>query len=287
MRVVKRVSQMQKLARELRAQGEQIAFVPTMGYFHEGHLSLMRRGRKRGSVLVVSIFVNPLQFGPREDFARYPRDFHRDRELARKVGVDFLFCPEAKELYPEGFATKVSVRGNLTAGLCAPFRPGHFDGVATIVLKLFHIVAPDLAFFGQKDYQQFRVLEQMCRDLHLPIRMVCAPIVREKDGLALSSRNVYLKGKDRRRAVALYESLQSAKELVRQGERKSSKIRAAVRERLHKSTKVEYIAIVDAVHLVPVEKIEKRALLAIAARVGGVRLIDNCLLGGSYVEKVL
>jgi pantoate--beta-alanine ligase len=252
-----------------------------MGYLHEGHLSLVRASRKENRVTVASIFVNPLQFGPQEDFWRYPRDLVRDTRLLKEGRVDFLFTPLVKELYPEDFQTSVAVK-KLSRPLCGVTRPVHFGGVATVVLKLLNIVQPDSVYLGQKDYQQFRVVEQMARDLDLPVKVRMAPIIRETDGLAMSSRNVLLSTVERREAVFLSRALQEGAELVRSGQRDVSKVKKAMREvlRFAPHGRVDYAEIVDAEALQAVVKLKvhSRALLALAVFFGKTRLIDNRLV---------
>jgi len=266
----------------VRAQrGRPIHFVPTMGYFHEGHLSLMRRARADGGAVIVSIFVNPLQFGPNEDLARYPRDFERDRQMAESVGVEAIFCPTVEEMYPAGYQTEVCVK-KLSQPLCGRSRPGHFEGVATVVLKLFHIVTPDRAYFGMKDYQQLRIIQQLTRDMNLPIEIVPCPIVREADGLAMSSRNVYLTPDERAAATVLYRSLQWAQAQYAAGERDAARLRTGVHEQIAAEplARIDYVAVVDAETLQPIERLERPTLVALAVFFGAARLIDNCLLEG-------
>lgn len=278
--VVRTIEDMKLLSKEAREKGKIIGFVPTMGYFHEGHLSLMRRARSECGFVVVSIFVNPIQFCPGEDYYEYPRDEERDKALAGREGVDVVFIPSVEEMYPPGYATYVEVEGWSNI-LCGQFRPGHFRGVTTVVLKLFNIVAPHKAYFGEKDYQQFRIIEKMTRDLNLDIEIVPCPIVREEDGLAMSSRNVYLSPEERKSATVLYRSLSLAQELVRKGEKNSAVIKAEVErtikaEPLVKS--IDYIAIVDPYTLQDVEEVEKEARLLLAVRIGKTRLLDNASL---------
>ncbi len=279
MELVKGVREMQTLADRWRGEGKIIAFVPTMGYLHEGHLSLMRMGRQEGDVLVVSIFVNPTQFGPHEDYQRYPRDLARDLSLADSVGVDVVFAPEVQEMYPEGAQTIVEVT-ELTKHLCGKSRPGHFRGVATVVAKLFHIVKPHCAIFGEKDFQQLVVIRRMVRDLHMDVRIIGHPIVREEDGLAMSSRNVYLSPEDRVVARRLSESLALARQRVREGIRDGVAVLAAVRDHLLQDTRLrlDYAELRDPQTLDEVSTIEGPTLLALAAFVGTTRLIDNCVL---------
>ncbi|MEN3002457.1 MAG: pantoate--beta-alanine ligase [Armatimonadota bacterium] len=279
MQILRTIREVRDWVQAERRQGRPIHFVPTMGYFHEGHLSLMRRAKADGGAVIVSLFVNPLQFGPHEDYERYPRDFERDRQMAESVGVDALFYPEVSEMYPPGFQTEVRVK-QLSQPLCGRSRPGHFEGVATVVLKLFNIVTPDRAYFGEKDYQQLRIIQQMVRDLNLPIEIVPCPIVREPDGLAMSSRNAYLSPEERQAATVLYRSLQWAQEQVRAGEQDPLRIQRGVYEILaHEPlAQIDYVELVDAETLEPVSRIERPTLLALAVYFGKARLIDNTVL---------
>ena len=279
MEVLSTVGTMQERADSARAAGKTIAFVPTMGYLHPGHLSLVEEGRKRGKVLVVSIFVNPLQFGPSEDLERYPRDLERDSALCEEAGTDIIFFPDAGEMYPPGFQTSVEVE-KVSQGLCGEFRPGHFRGVATVVLKLFNIVKPHVAIFGQKDYQQLLVIRRMVKDLNLGIEILGMPTYREEDGLAMSSRNTYLRPEEREAALSLSRSLELARELVKAGERNPRKIENEVKKSIGKEhlVSIEYVTVCDREDLSGIEKIEDTALLALAARVGKTRLIDNTIL---------
>jgi pantoate--beta-alanine ligase len=267
---------MQIICGELRRKGKTIGLVPTMGYLHKGHLSLVRLAKKRSDVLVVSVFVNPTQFGPREDFKSYPRDFRRDRLLLEKEGCDFIFAPGMKEMYPEGYLTYVSVE-EITSKLEGESRPTHFKGVTTIVAKLFNIVQPDVAVFGQKDAQQAVVLKKMAEDLNHGIRMIIAPTVREKDGLALSSRNKYLSKDERKQATVLYQSLREAKRLIMGGERSAGRIVSRMRSLIRKqpSADLDYIAITDARTLEPLKRLKGEVLISLAVRFGKARLIDN------------
>ena len=277
MRIVTRSEDMQRLSLEYKRQGKTVGFVPTMGYLHEGHTSLINIARKHADVVVVSIFVNPIQFGPSEDYDRYPRDIERDKEILEKMEVDVMFYPSVDDMYPKGFTTYVEVKG-LSDKLCGRYRPGHFRGVTTVVAKLFNIVMPDVAVFGEKDAQQAIIIKRMVRDLNFPVKIIVGPTVREPDGLAMSSRNEYLTEEERKVAPAIYQSLLLAKSLVEQGERDTSKIIAAMQEFLSKydRIKVEYIEIVDKEELNPIERLEKgEALIAIAAYLGKARLIDN------------
>jgi pantoate--beta-alanine ligase len=264
---------------ETRAAGQSIGLVPTMGAFHEGHLSLMRRAREECDVVVVSLFVNPAQFGAGEDLDAYPRDEARDGALAAEQGADLLFAPSAPEVYPEGFRTTVTVAG-ITERLCGANRgAGHFAGVATVVCKLFNMVGPDVAFFGQKDAQQVLVIKRLVRDLDIPVRIEVCPTVREPDGLAMSSRNAYLGPEDRRRAGAINRALEASKALVQHGERNAQSVIAAAKATLaEEGIEPEYLELVSTTTLEPLAAIEGEALLAIAARVGSARLIDNAVL---------
>lgn len=257
-----------------------VGLVPTMGYLHAGHMALVERARKENGSVVVSIFVNPAQFGPQEDLSRYPRDMKRDLAMLEKAGVDMVFAPSAEEMYPSGFGSYVNVEGpaNRWEG---ERRPGHFRGVATVVAKLFNIIPADRAYFGQKDAQQVAVIKKMARDLSFRHKIVVVPTVREADGLALSSRNVYLSPEDRQAALVLSRALVRAKELFGQGERDAGRIRAAIRELLDAEPRVEpdYVAVAQPETLEELSMIDQRALVALAARVGSTRLIDNVLLG--------
>jgi pantoate--beta-alanine ligase len=251
-----------------------------MGAFHEGHLSLMRAARVDSDVVVVSLFVNPAQFGPSEDLAAYPRDFDRDRALAEAEGVDFLFAPALEEVYPNGFDTTVQV-GALTEPLEGEMRPGHFTGVTTVVTKLFNMVGPDVAWFGQKDAQQALVIGKLVRDLDIPVRIEVAPTVREPDGLAMSSRNAYLTPEERPRAAALSRALNAAERTVADGRVDADAVLAAARAELDAAgVDPEYLELLSARDLSPAERVNGNTLLAVAARVGQARLIDNTLLGG-------
>jgi pantoate--beta-alanine ligase len=279
MEIVRNPGDMQAVSREWRKLNQRIALVPTMGYFHEGHLSLMRYGREHGDRLVVSLFVNPTQFGPAEDLDRYPRNLEGDAALAREAGVDVLYTPAAADMYPEGYQTYVTVE-DLSQPLCGASRPGHFRGVATVVLKLFHQVLPHLAIFGEKDYQQLAVIKRMVADLNVPVEVVGRPIVREADGLAMSSRNSYLSPEQRQSALGLFQALTRARNLAASGERKADKILSEVQQMISTSphTRLDYAVLVDPATLQNVDTIEGSARLAVAAWVGTTRLIDNMLL---------
>lgn len=276
MRIIRTVNEM---IRERDKLTGSIGFVPTMGYLHEGHLSLMRRARKSTDMVIASIFVNPTQFGPGEDLDRYPRDFARDEKLARETGVDLMFYPETGDMYPPGYASYVSPEG-LDRHLCGAKRPGHFRGVMTVVLKLFTIVRPTDAYFGQKDIQQARILEQMVRDFHLPVSMHIAPIVREADGLAMSSRNVYLDDEQRGQAACLNQALKLAADAHTAGERSAARLIKIMQAHIDARplARIDYISIVDDRTLTPVDTLEDNAIAALAVTFGSTRLIDNMLL---------
>jgi pantoate--beta-alanine ligase len=279
MEIISDPREMQGLARQWRAQGLKVVLVPTMGFFHPGHLSLMEYGRTIGERLVVSLFVNPAQFGPQEDLGRYPRDLARDTRLAREVGVDCLYTPEAGAMYPPGYQTFVAVE-SLSQGLCGASRPGHFRGVATVVLKLLNQVQPQVAVFGEKDYQQLMVVTRMVADLDVPTEVVGRPIVREPDGLAMSSRNTYLNPEERAAALCLYRALLAARELVLSGAKSRDSVLEAVRQIISSTphTRIDYLALVHPETLQEVDSIEGRARLLLAVWVGQTRLIDNTLL---------
>jgi len=279
MKVITRIQEMKKAAKELKSLGKTIGFVPTMGFLHEGHLSLVRECRKRTDTIVVSIFVNPLQFGPQEDFKAYPRDFKKDAALLEKEKVDILFYPEAGEMYLTGYKTYVEVR-DLQNKLCGRSRPGHFSGVCTVVLKLFEIVRPDISFFGQKDAQQARLIRKMAEDLNLDVRIEVMPIIRDKDGLALSSRNSYLNPEERKAALALTKSLNTAKMLIDQGVRKSEAIIIKIKEVIEQEplARIDYVEIVDPEELNPVSEVQEGTLIALAVFIGRTRLIDNMVV---------
>ncbi|MBN2703956.1 MAG: pantoate--beta-alanine ligase [Pontiellaceae bacterium] len=271
---------MQECAMGLKRAGQVIGFVPTMGFLHEGHLSLMRIAREQCDVLVVSIFVNPTQFGPNEDLDAYPRDFKRDEALCREAKVDFLFYPEPTNMYADNASVWVEEE-SLSSVLCGASRPGHFRGVCTVVAKLFNLVQPDIAVFGEKDAQQLRIIERMVRDLNFPVEIVRGPIVRESDGLAMSSRNKYLSPEQRKNAICLREALGAATRLFRQGEHDVELIRSVMKEMISAvpEVRIDYIEFVDDQTLCMVDRIDRPVLVAIAVRVGSTRLIDNVVLG--------
>jgi pantoate--beta-alanine ligase len=279
MQIIEHVSRMREWSEWQRRQRQRIVFVPTMGFLHEGHLCLVRDARTRGDRVVVSIFVNPAQFAPGEDFNAYPRDFERDRRLLAAEGVDVLFAPSVGELYPAGAETFVEVE-KMSLPLCGAARPGHFRGVATVVTKLFNIVRPHAAIFGEKDYQQLQLIRRLVRDLNLEVEIIGHPIVRAADGLALSSRNVYLTAEERQAALCLSRSLCKAARLVRRGERSAGAITRLVTKELlgEPLAKVEYVKVCDAETLDEIDEVRDPAVLALAVRIGKARLIDNRVL---------
>jgi len=274
------ISEMRSACHAARSAGERLGFVPTMGALHEGHLSLVRGARTTCDVVAASIFVNPTQFGPKEDLAKYPRSFERDRNLLEREGVELLFAPPVEEMYPAGAVTWVTVE-ELSNKLDGRSRPGHFRGVTTVVAKLFHIIEPDAAFFGQKDAAQLAIIRHMVRDLNLPVEIVACPIVREPDGLAMSSRNAYLDPQQRKQALTLHRSLEQVRRLTGAGERSAARLAAAGRAEFNPESgvRLDYFEIVDPHTLGPVEDVSAGALVAVAAFVGTTRLIDNVLLG--------
>lgn len=281
MQTVQTAKEMQAIADAERRRGRKIAFVPTMGYFHEGHLNLMRVGRKEADCLAVSIYVNPTQFAPTEDFEAYPRDFERDRRLAEGVGVDWIFYPDNREMYPDGYQTYVEVE-EVTKNLCGASRPCFFRGVTTVCTKLFNIVKPHVTVFGRKDFQQYVTIKRMVRDLNMDIEVIGMQTTREPDGLAMSSRNVYLKPQERESALSLSRSLRLAKECYANGERDTGVILAEVRGFItgHPYTEIDYVRICDTETMTDIPRIEGEAVLALAVRVGKTRLIDNHVFGG-------
>ena len=282
MRVLRTVAELRTLLAAARTGGNSIGLVPTMGFFHEGHLSLMRRARTDTDVVVVSLFVNPAQFAPGEDLDAYPRDEERDRRLAEGAGVDVLFAPPLEEVYPDGFATTVTVRDltEMLEGDQAQRGAVHFQGVTTVVTKLFNMVGPDVAYFGQKDAQQALVVRKLVRDLDIPVRIEVCPTIRDADGLALSSRNAYLSPEERERALSLSRALRAAEAAVAGGTRDAAAVVAAARDELDRAgVEPDYLQLRSATDLSPVERVNGSALLAVAARVGRARLIDNAILG--------
>ena len=276
MKIIRTVAEMTALSREIRALGKRIGLVPTMGSLHEGHISLVRECRAKSDITVVSIFVNPAQFGPKEDLGSYPRDLERDAGLLEKEGVDYVFHPEPFDMYPEGYRTYVTVE-DLEDRLCGLSRPGHFRGVCTIVLKLFNIIRPDTAYFGWKDAQQVIILRRMVADLDLDVRVEALPLVRDADGLALSSRNSYLSAEERKAALILSRSLEDARRRIEEGERDAGRIAGRIEETVagEPRARLDYVAVVDPVSLRPLDRIDGEALIAMAVHIGRTRLIDN------------
>lgn len=274
------IKKIRETVKQWKKDGLSIGFVPTMGYLHEGHLSLIQAARKGNDRVVVSIFVNPMQFGPNEDLASYPRDLEKDARLCEGAGADLIFHPQPQEMYASGFCSYVDMNG-LTTELCGKSRPGHFRGVQTVVLKLLHIVTPDRAYFGQKDAQQLAVIKRMVKDLDVDIEIVGCPIVREADGLAKSSRNTYLNEAQRQAAAVLSQSLAAGQALADAGEQSAAVIKCAVMQELEKEplAKIDYVEIVDLETITPVDTLERPALAAIAVYIGSTRLIDNVILG--------
>jgi pantoate--beta-alanine ligase len=278
--IINTIQDMQSYSEHHRLQGQKIAFVPTMGYFHEGHMNLMREGRRRADTLVISIFINPTQFGPGEDFERYPRDFDRDRSMAETIPVEAIYYPLKDEMYPAGYQTYVQLE-QLPQNLCGISRPGHFRGVATVCAKLFNTVKPHWAIFGKKDYQQYAVIKRMVADLNMDLEVIGIPTTREPDGLAMSSRNVYLSEEERTSSLSLSRSLAMAKDMHAAGERDAGKIIRTLSNHITSQpyTKIDYIKICDANTLQDIPFIEGDSVLAIAVYVGKTRLIDNHIFG--------
>ncbi len=274
---IKSIDEMQKISKVYKKNGKTIGFVPTMGYLHEGHISLIRCAKRENDIVIVSIFVNPIQFGENEDLDKYPRDIKRDLTICNNEGVDIVFNPSYKDMYPEGFQTYVVVE-ELTKGLCGDYRPGHFKGVTTVVTKLFNIVKPDRAYFGKKDYQQFKVIQRMVKDLNMDVEVIGCPLIREEDGLAMSSRNKYLSPEERESALSLSRALFRAKEMFEEGERSAEKLKEEM-ERIILSyphvKEIQYIEIVDPETLKPKKEAERGDVIALAVFVGDTRLIDN------------
>jgi len=279
MKIIKTKRELREELNKHRKENKTIGFVPTMGYLHEGHLSLIRKSAQENDITVVSIFVNPTQFGPNEDFEKYPRDLERDAKLAESAGADYIFNPEVSEMYPEGYLTYCYVK-DITKKLCGKSRPTHFEGVTTVCLKLFNIVRPNRAYFGQKDAQQLAVIKRMVKDLDLELEIVPCPIVRDYDNLALSSRNVYLSQEERKEALCLSKSLFEAKRMIDGGERDSAKIKEKMKKIIgaSKLAKIDYVEIVDADTLEDNAAIKDNTLIAVAAYFGSTRLIDNIII---------
>ena len=282
MKIIKSPKKAHNCVTALRKKGKRVGFVPTMGCLHEGHLSLIKKARRENDIVVISVFVNPTQFGPREDYKRYPRNFKRDKALAKRCGADIIFYPDVKDMYIPTHSTYVDVK-KISENLCGRFRPGHFRGVATIVTKLFNIIPADNAYFGEKDAQQALIIKRMARDLNVPVKIKIQPTVREKDGLAVSSRNKYLSEKERFEATVLFKSLLLAKGLIEKGERNSDRIIRGMRSLIGKkgSARIEYISIVDIDELKDAKSLKGRVLIAIAVRFGKTRLIDNIVLNAT------
>jgi len=276
MRIIENIIEMRKIAFEAKAEGKIIGLVPTMGYLHEGHLNLAKEAKKDCDVIVISIFINPLQFGVGEDYDIYPRDLVRDKQLAEEAGVDYIFYPTVAEMYPKGYNTFVNVE-NLTNVLCGAQRPGHFKGVTTVVLKLLNIIFPHRAYFGQKDAQQVIVIKRMVNDLNMPVKIITVPTKREDDGIAISSRNIYLTKRGRKQATCLYKSLKWAEQMILHGERQSEVIKKGIVNQINKNNlaKIDYVEIVNAESLESVELIRGTTLIALAVKFGETRLIDN------------
>ena len=295
MKTVKTIAEMERIVREVKRSGKSIALVPTMGYFHEGHLSLIREAREKGDILIVSIFVNPAQFGPGEDYERYPRDLRRDDVMAEREKVDFIFAPSVSEIYPSGYSTFVEVEG-LSKVMCGENRPAHFRGVTTVVAKLFNLIQPNTAYFGQKDAQQVIIIKKMVSDLNMGVEIKVLPIVREKDGLAMSSRNAYLSEEERKTAAVLYRALLKAKDEIIRGSQtpggkpaadkpgSGNKLLKTIRKEItemiesEKLARIDYIAIVDTENLQELNTIDGSALIALAVWIGKTRLIDNLIV---------
>jgi len=276
MEVIRSIKEMKNKINKIKIERKSVGFVPTMGYLHDGHKSLIECARKENDVVVVSIFVNPTQFGPNEDFERYPRDEERDKKICMDAGCDIMFIPEKDDMYGENYSTYVDVF-NLTEGLCGASRPGHFRGVATVVTKLFNIVKPDRAYFGQKDAQQLVVIKRMVKDLNMDVDVIGCPIVREEDGLAMSSRNTYLNEDERKQALVLYKSLKLAERMINEGEKSVDKIKNEMINLINtaKDANIDYVEFVNSETLKPVERVEGKILIALAVKIGKTRLIDN------------
>ena len=277
MEIIKGIEEMSHLAGSLKRDNKSIVFVPTMGYLHDGHLNLIREGKKRGDILIVSIYVNPIQFNEKSDFESYPNDLTRDIELLKGESCHILFLPTSDSMYPSGFQTALAI-DDLSKGMCGDSRPGHFNGVATVVAKLFNIVKPDIAIFGEKDYQQLAIIRRMVSDLNFDVEIVGIPTVREEDGLAMSSRNVRLNAEERKWSLSLSKALFKGKEMYKAGTISAVLLIEIVKREIVDSIKVDYVEIRDAYSLLATKEIKKEAVLAIAARVGNTRLIDNIIL---------
>jgi len=286
MRSIRAVKSLRKILKEYKNKNKTIGFIPTMGALHEGHLSLMRKSRQENDIVVVSIFVNPKQFGPEEDFTQYPRDEKKDKLLARKEKIDIIFYPSVEEVYPKGFMTFVDVE-DLSNALCGQFRPGHFRGVTTVMSKLLNIVTPDVLYLGQKDAQQAVIIKKMVRDLNLPVHVKICATAREKDGLAWSSRNRYLTKNQRQEAPVLFESLKAAKRLILNGERNASKVIQKMQTQINKqsSAEIEYIVCVNTETLKSLARIQNEVMIALSIKFGKTRLIDNIVFNSIGKHK--
>lgn len=282
MKKVETIDEIRNILAQKRMSNLSIGFVPTMGFLHEGHLSLIKEARKNNDIVVVSIFVNPTQFGPNEDLETYPRDIDRDSELCEKEGVDYIFNPSVKEMYGEDYSTYVITESDITNKLCGASRDGHFKGVMSVVTKLFNIIQPDKAYFGQKDYQQVAVIKKMVKDLNIPVQIVPCPIVREEDGLAMSSRNIYLNPKEREDALVLNRSLKEAKERINKGEKNKQVIIQEILDKINEIqySVIDYVEILDAETLEEIEIINRNVVIALAVKIGKPRLIDNIIVEG-------
>ncbi|MBU0533972.1 MAG: pantoate--beta-alanine ligase [Candidatus Omnitrophica bacterium] len=279
MKIIKKPYKLTARIKAIKKNGKTVGFVPTMGSLHEGHISLIKKARKENEIVVLSIFVNPTQFGPKEDYKKYPRNFSRDKAIAKKAGVDIVFAPSAENMYPEGVSTCVE-ETNLSKILEGAIRPGHFKGVTTVVLKLFNIVQPDISYFGQKDYQQAVIIKKMVKDLNLDTNIKVLPTVREKDSLALSSRNIYLNQEERKSATILCHSLTSAKKLIENGLTNTEEVKKKIRTMIKKEkiSGIDYIEIRELETLQPVKKITGKVVILLAVRIGKVRLLDNMII---------
>jgi pantoate--beta-alanine ligase len=284
--IIETVKEMQDKAEELRLSGKKIGLFPTLGFLHEGHLELIRKGRKKADVLVMSLFVNPTQFGPNEDLDKYPRDIEGDIKKAQDEGVDIVFMPSPEEMYPDGFLSSVKVN-KITGFLCGKSRPGHFEGVTTVVAKLFNIIKPHFAMFGQKDFQQLAVIKRMVKDLNMDVEIVEVPTVRETDGLAMSSRNKYLNPEERRSALCIKKSIDMAVKMAEEGELSSERIKDSIKELITSFpyTNIDYINICDPETLEDISTLKNESLLAMAVKVGNTRLIDNCVIKINNIDN--
>lgn len=284
--IIEKAGMMQETAEEIRLSDKKIGLFPTLGFLHEGHLELIRQGRKRADLLVMSLFVNPTQFGPNEDLDKYPRDIEGDIKKAHDEGVDIVFLPSPQEMYPDGFQSIVKV-DKITGFLCGKSRPGHFEGVTTVVAKLFNIIKPHFALFGQKDFQQLAVIKRMVKDLNMDVEIVEVPTVREADGLAMSSRNKYLNPEERKSALCIKKSIDMALKMAKEGELNSTSIRNSIKDLINSFpfTTIDYINICDPETLEDIERLKNKSLLAMAVKVGSTRLIDNCIINLNITDK--